>query len=93
MPLVAPITPPTQIAISANFATNAVIYTVPDGRVFNGYITPTVKINGIQLSAGAAGLYSFSTSNTTRPPITLVSGTVLTGTSSAAEVIGVESDA
>jgi hypothetical protein len=93
MLLVASITPPTQIAISASVATNAVFYTVPDGRVFNGYITPAAKINGVQLSAGAAGLYSFSTSNTTRPPITLVGGTVLTGINSVVELIGVESDA
>ena len=89
-----PSAPPTQIAINATFATNDVIYTVPEGRVFNGYITPSVKINGAQLIASATGLYSFSTSNTTRPPITLVSGTVLTaGGSSIIELFGVESDA
>lgn len=81
----------SQKQIAINLSTSSVVYTVPAGKTFTGYImswstSGGASINGVSVyvTSGTAGFASGML------PVTLLAGTVVAGLSAAGTLIGVE---
>ena len=90
---------PRQIAVGNGGALSAVIYTVPAGKKFGGYIYGGTVVSSFNITP-SGGTSSFQRTGSIQgtsiatPPIQIIltAGTIVSGTGSELFLLGIESD-